>query len=77
MLKGLEACVVGSGVIGLATARALAMSGADVVVIERGKTFGLATSSRNSAVSIFLYRSTLFNSLNRWCTLEYTILKTL
>lgn len=47
-----EACVIGAGVIGLATARALAMMGRkkEVLILEREKAFGLGTSSRNSEV---------------------------
>jgi L-2-hydroxyglutarate oxidase LhgO len=45
-----ECVVVGAGVIGLATARALALSGRDVIVIERAFTIGFETSSRNSEV---------------------------
>lgn len=46
-----EACVIGAGVIGLATARALAMMGKkEVLILEREKAFGLGTSSRNSEV---------------------------
>jgi L-2-hydroxyglutarate oxidase LhgO len=39
---------VGAGVMGLATARALALSGREVPVVERGFTIGFETSSRNS-----------------------------
>lgn len=46
-----EACVIGAGVVGLATARALAMWGKkEVLLLERGNSFGLGTSSRNSEV---------------------------
>ena len=45
-----EAVVVGAGVIGLATARALALAGHEVVVLERAATIGVETSSRNSEV---------------------------
>src|SRR5580704_6180966 len=45
-----EAVVVGAGVIGLAAARALALSGREVVVLEKGYTIGFETSSRNSEV---------------------------
>ena len=44
------AIVVGAGVVGLAVARALALSGLDVMVLEREKQFGMMTSSRNSGV---------------------------
>ena len=45
-----EAVVIGAGVIGLATARALALAGHEVVVLERAYTIGFETSSRNSEV---------------------------
>jgi L-2-hydroxyglutarate oxidase LhgO len=45
-----EAVVVGAGVIGLAAARALALAGREVVVLERAYTIGFETSSRNSEV---------------------------
>lgn len=44
-------CVVaGAGVVGLAVARALALSGREVVVLEREGLIGSHTSSRNSEV---------------------------
>ncbi|HTV88205.1 MAG TPA: NAD(P)/FAD-dependent oxidoreductase [Stellaceae bacterium] len=46
----IEAVIVGAGVIGLAAARALALAGRDVVVVERAYTIGVETSSRNSEV---------------------------
>jgi L-2-hydroxyglutarate oxidase LhgO len=46
----IEAVVVGAGVIGLAAARALALAGHEVVVLERAYTIGFETSSRNSEV---------------------------
>lgn len=45
-----DAVVVGAGVVGLAVARALAMAGREVVVVEAGPSFGTGTSSRNSEV---------------------------
>src|SRR5204863_2725882 len=45
-----EAVVVGAGVIGLAAARALALAGHEVIVLERTYTIGFETSSRNSEV---------------------------
>src|SRR6202049_1328456 len=41
---------VGAGVIGLAAARALALAGKEVVVLEKAYTIGFETSSRNSEV---------------------------
>jgi L-2-hydroxyglutarate oxidase LhgO len=45
-----QAVVVGAGVIGLAIARALALRGIQVVVLEKESTIGTGTSSRNSEV---------------------------
>lgn len=45
-----ECVVVGAGVVGLATARALALAGLEVLVLERADTIGFETSSRNSEV---------------------------
>jgi L-2-hydroxyglutarate oxidase LhgO len=45
-----ECVVVGAGAIGLATARALALTGREVLVVERAFTIGFETSSRNSEV---------------------------
>ena len=45
-----ECVVVGAGVIGLAVARALAIAGREVLVIDRAPTIGFETSSRNSEV---------------------------
>ena len=45
-----EAVVVGAGVIGLAAARALALAGHEVIILERADGIGFETSSRNSEV---------------------------
>jgi L-2-hydroxyglutarate oxidase LhgO len=45
-----ECVVVGAGVVGLAVARALAVAGHGVLVLERANTIGFETSSRNSEV---------------------------
>lgn len=46
----IDSIVVGAGVVGLAIARALALSGREVLVIERHQHIGMETSSRNSEV---------------------------
>ncbi|MEJ8574707.1 NAD(P)/FAD-dependent oxidoreductase [Microbaculum marinum] len=45
-----DCVVVGAGVVGLAVARALALSGREVIVLEGQSAIGTATSSRNSEV---------------------------
>ena len=45
-----DCVVVGAGVVGLAVARALALAGREVVILEREGLFGSHTSSRNSEV---------------------------
>ncbi len=45
-----ECVVIGAGVVGLATARALALAGHEVIVLDRAYTIGFETSSRNSEV---------------------------
>lgn len=45
-----DVVVIGAGVIGLAVARALSMSGRSVIVLERHTQVGTETSSRNSGV---------------------------
>jgi L-2-hydroxyglutarate oxidase LhgO len=45
-----ECIVVGAGVVGLAVARAQAMAGREVIVIEAAGDIGTGTSSRNSEV---------------------------
>jgi L-2-hydroxyglutarate oxidase LhgO len=46
----LDCVVVGAGVVGLAVARALALDGCDVVVLDAAEAIGTETSSRNSEV---------------------------
>ena len=45
-----EAVVIGAGVVGLAVARRLAMTGLEVIVLEAAEAIGTETSSRNSEV---------------------------
>ncbi|SBW12507.1 FAD dependent oxidoreductase [uncultured Alphaproteobacteria bacterium] len=49
-MDSLDAVVIGAGVVGLATARALARAGREVTIVERAASFGTGTSSRNSEV---------------------------
>jgi L-2-hydroxyglutarate oxidase LhgO len=46
----MQAAVIGAGVVGLAVARALALQGRDVIVLEAADAIGTGTSSRNSEV---------------------------
>lgn len=46
----IETVVIGAGVVGLAVARALALSGDEVMVLERHGIIGSETSARNSEV---------------------------
>lgn len=50
MSEEVECVVVGAGAVGLAVARALALSGREVLVLESEATIGAGTSSRNSEV---------------------------
>jgi L-2-hydroxyglutarate oxidase LhgO len=45
-----DCVVIGAGVVGLATARAMARKGREVLILESEDAFGTATSSRNSEV---------------------------
>ena len=45
-----EAIVVGAGVVGLAVARALALAGREVLILEAANAIGTATSTRNSGI---------------------------
>jgi L-2-hydroxyglutarate oxidase LhgO len=49
-MDSVEAIVVGAGVVGLAVARALALRGHEVLVLEAEDAIGTQTSSRNSGV---------------------------
>jgi L-2-hydroxyglutarate oxidase LhgO len=50
MSEAVECVVIGAGVIGLAVARALALRGQEVLILEAARQFGTETSSRNSEV---------------------------
>jgi L-2-hydroxyglutarate oxidase LhgO len=49
-MERVDAVVVGAGVVGLAVARALALAGREVIVLEAAEAIGTETSSRNSEV---------------------------
>jgi L-2-hydroxyglutarate oxidase LhgO len=49
-MESVECAVIGTGAVGLAVARALSMSGREVVVIEATDAIGTGISSRNSEV---------------------------
>lgn len=49
-MEDVDCVVVGAGVVGLAVARALALSGREVIVVEATEGIGTGTSSRNSEV---------------------------
>ena len=49
-MQAVDCVVAGAGVVGLAVARALALSGREVLVVEKAATIGTVTSSRNSEV---------------------------
>ena len=50
MTESVDCVVIGAGVVGLAVARALALQGREVLVLEAEDTFGTQTSARNSEV---------------------------
>jgi L-2-hydroxyglutarate oxidase LhgO len=49
-VEQLDTVVVGAGVVGLAVARALALAGHEVLVLEAAEAIGTQTSARNSEV---------------------------
>jgi L-2-hydroxyglutarate oxidase LhgO len=49
-MERVDAVVIGAGVVGLAVARALALAGREVIVLEGAEAIGTETSSRNSEV---------------------------
>ncbi len=50
MAESVDCVVIGAGVVGLACARALALQGREVIVLERAEAIGTETSSRHSEV---------------------------
>ena len=49
-MEKLDVVVIGAGAVGLAVARALALGGREVVILEAADAIGTGTSSRNSEV---------------------------
>jgi L-2-hydroxyglutarate oxidase LhgO len=49
-MERVDCVVVGAGVVGLAVARALALAGREVLLLEAAEAIGTGTSSRNSEV---------------------------
>ena len=49
-MEEVDCIVAGAGVVGLAIARALAIRGREVVILEKAESFGTETSARNSEV---------------------------
>jgi L-2-hydroxyglutarate oxidase LhgO len=49
-MESVECVVVGAGVVGIAVARALALAGREVIVLDAAGAIGTETSSRNSEV---------------------------
>jgi L-2-hydroxyglutarate oxidase LhgO len=49
-MESVDCIVAGAGVVGLAIARALALAGREVIVVEAAEGIGTGTSSRNSEV---------------------------
>ena len=48
--EAVDTIVIGAGVVGLAVARALAVHGREVMLLEAAESFGTGTSARNSEV---------------------------
>jgi L-2-hydroxyglutarate oxidase LhgO len=49
-MEDVDCIVVGAGVVGIAVARALALAGREVIVLDAAEAIGTETSSRNSEV---------------------------
>ena len=49
-MERVDCVVIGAGVVGLACARALALAGREVIVLEAAGAIGTETSSRNSEI---------------------------
>ena len=51
-MERIDALVIGAGVVGLATGRALALAGLETIVVDSASGIGQGVSSRNSEVSM-------------------------
>src|SRR5262245_50923413 len=49
-MESVDCLIAGAGVVGLAVARALALAGREVLIVEEAADIGTGTSSRNSEV---------------------------
>ena len=49
-IENIECTVIGAGAVGLAVARALALQGREVIILESASSIGTETSSRNSEI---------------------------
>ena len=49
-MQRVDVCVIGGGIVGLAVARALALRGREVLILERGPRIAEGVSSRSSEV---------------------------
>ena len=70
-----DAIIIGAGVIGLAIARELSITGREVIVVESESKFGTHTSSRNSEVihaGIYYPRNSLKAKLCVYMSLLYS-----
>jgi L-2-hydroxyglutarate oxidase LhgO len=62
MEADIDCVVIGAGVVGLAVARAMALAGHEVIVLEAEPAIGMGTSSRNSEVihaGLYYHRDSL------------------
>lgn len=73
-MERVGALVIGAGVIGLAVARALALAGREVVVLERETAIGTGVSARNSEVIHAGLYYTPGSCKARWCVRGKTLL---
>ena len=67
MTERIDCAVIGAGVVGLAVARALALAGREVIVLESEDAIGTETSSRNSEVIHAGIYYPIGSMKARWC----------